>query len=95
MTVAPAPASSLARLAVDRLGHGPAVVLLHGIGGGRAIWGSEGSGTLQALAQAGFEALAFDLPGYGDSPLTANGRGEPRLTIASMAQAVADALDAA
>jgi pimeloyl-ACP methyl ester carboxylesterase len=59
---------------VDRLGRGPAVALLHGIGGGRAIWGAEGSGTLQALADAGFEALAFDLPGYADSPC----RGTPR-----------------
>jgi 3-oxoadipate enol-lactonase len=95
MTVALAPATSLAQLAVDRQGHGPAVVLLHGIGGGRVIWGAEGSGTLQALAQAGFEALAFDLPGYGASPLPVDGQGEPRLTLASMAQAVADALDAA
>lgn len=99
MTGAPAgPAGDVARLgrlALDRLGCGPAVVLLHGIGGGRAIWGAKGSGTLQVLAEAGFEALAFDLPGYGDSPLPADERGQPRLTIASMAQAVAEALGAA
>lgn len=40
---------------------GPLVVLLHGIGGGRAGWG----GTGPALAAAGFVALAVDLPGYG------------------------------
>jgi pimeloyl-ACP methyl ester carboxylesterase len=39
------------------------VILLHGIGGGRAMWPR----TLQALAAAGFDAIAVDLPGYGDS----------------------------
>lgn len=46
-----------------------AVLLLHGIGGGRAIWQGPrgGGGTLQALAEAGFRGVAIDLPGYGDS----------------------------
>jgi pimeloyl-ACP methyl ester carboxylesterase len=44
------------------------VLLLHGIGGGKAVWGDElGSGTLAALAGAGFRAVALDLPGYADS----------------------------
>ena len=46
---------------------GTAVLLLHGIGGGRSIWSDAGSGTLAALAQAGYQAVAIDLPGYGDS----------------------------
>jgi pimeloyl-ACP methyl ester carboxylesterase len=51
-------------LAFDREGPaGRPVVMLHGIGGGRAIW----RGTLAALAAAGFDAIAVDLPGYGDS----------------------------
>ncbi len=54
--------------AFDSLGHGStAVLLLHGIGGGRAIWSEQGSGTLQALAQAGYCAVAMDFPGYGES----------------------------
>jgi len=56
------------RVAFDEAGQGDtAVLLLHGIGGGSSIWGDQGSGTLQALARAGFRALSLDLPGYGDS----------------------------
>ena len=44
-----------------------AVLLLHGIGGGRSIWSAEASGTACAIADAGFRAVAIDLPGYGDS----------------------------
>ncbi len=44
------------------------VLLLHGIGGGAAIWADEGSGTVRALESAGHRALAIDLPGYGGAP---------------------------
>jgi 3-oxoadipate enol-lactonase len=44
------------------------VVLLHGVGGGRAAWGDALSGTGPALAAAGLTAVAVDLPGYGESP---------------------------
>ena len=73
-------------LACDRAGPagGPPVVLLHGIGGGRAIW----RGSLPALAAAGFDAIAFDLPGYGDSAL------EPPGGVDAMARAVAAAMQA-
>jgi len=51
--------------AFDELGQGTvAVLLLHGIGGGKAIWRD----SLQALAAAGFRAVALDFPGYGASP---------------------------
>lgn len=43
------------------------VVLLHGVGGGRESWGDTISGTGRAIAEAGFRAVAADLPGYGDS----------------------------
>lgn len=43
------------------------VVLLHGVGGGREAWGDSISGTGRALVEAGFTALAVDLPGYGAS----------------------------
>ena len=53
--------------AISELGQGEtAVLLLHGIGGGRSIWSDSGSDTLRALADAGHRALAIDLPGYGD-----------------------------
>lgn len=53
-----------------------AVLLLHGIGGGKSIWAD----TLPALAAAGFRAAALDFPGYGESP------GRP--TLAAMVEAV-------
>jgi pimeloyl-ACP methyl ester carboxylesterase len=43
-----------------------AVLLLHGIGGGRSIW----SDTVEALLAAGYCALAIDFPGYGGAPGT-------------------------
>jgi pimeloyl-ACP methyl ester carboxylesterase len=52
------------------------------VGGGRAIWAEQASGTARALAEAGFRALALDFPGYGSSP------GEP--TLGAMVQAVLD-----
>ncbi len=42
-----------------------AVLLLHGIGGGAAMWASDAAGTVDALAAAGFRVVAVDLPGYG------------------------------
>ncbi len=53
-----------------------AVLLLHGIGGGRSIWNDAASGTARALAMAGYAAVAVDLPGYGDS----EAMGAPDLT---------------
>ena len=44
-----------------------AVLLLHGIGGGQAIWAHDASGTADALAAAGYAAFSIDLPGYGES----------------------------
>jgi len=46
---------------------GTAVLLLHGIGGGRSIWADCVSGTAAAIAAAGCRAVAIDLPGYGGS----------------------------
>ena len=59
-----------------------AVFLLHGVGGGRAIWSDELSGLGATLAAAGFHVWAPDLPGYGDSPSI-----EP-WTLASVADSV-------
>ena len=67
-------------------GQGPVrVLLLHGIGGGQAIWRD----TLPALAAAGFRAAAMDFPGYGASP------GTPTLDgMVAAVQAVVAALGA-
>ena len=43
----------------DRL----AAVFVHGLGGRREVWGEQ----RQAFATAGFDAIAIDLPGHGDS----------------------------
>jgi 3-oxoadipate enol-lactonase len=69
------------RPAMDSAGSGDcAVVFVHGIGGGRAIWRD----SLAAMAAHGWRAVAIDLPGYGDTS------GVP--TMAAMAQALADTL---
>jgi len=43
-----------------------AVILLHGMKFQAATW--EETGTLQKLAEAGFHAVAIDMPGFGKSP---------------------------
>jgi len=68
--------------------HAPVVVLLHGVGGSRASFGDAVSGTGRAIAAAGFNAVAVDLPGYGESPSI-----EP-YTMASIAAALGDLVDA-
>lgn len=60
----------------------PALLLLHGIGGGRAIWDD----TVAAFSAAGQRCLAIDFPGYGQAT------GSP--TLDAMVQAVAEALQA-
>ncbi len=40
-----------------------AVFLLHGVGGGHSSWAA----TQAALAQHGYQAVAWDMPGYGSS----------------------------
>lgn len=45
-------------------GHGPVVVFLHGVGGGKASYDRQ----LPIFAAAGYRAAAFDSPGYGDNP---------------------------
>ena len=62
----------------------PSVVLLHGIGGRAFGWQAQ----LDALAAQGWHALAWDMPGYGDSPMA-----EP-YTFDALADALAALLDA-
>jgi pimeloyl-ACP methyl ester carboxylesterase len=58
------------------LGSGPVVVFLHGIGGGHLAFAPQ----LETFAQAGFRAVAWDMPGYGHSdpiePYTFKGLAE-------------------
>lgn len=55
-----------------------AVILLHGVGGGSSVWSPQ----LRALAEAGYRAVAWDMPGYGGSaPVTP-------YTMAGLAEAV-------
>jgi pimeloyl-ACP methyl ester carboxylesterase len=50
-------------LAVTVWGEGPAVLLMHGWGGGRA----QMTGFVEPLLDAGFRAVAFDQPAHGES----------------------------
>jgi pimeloyl-ACP methyl ester carboxylesterase len=49
----------------DQVGAGPAVVLLHAGIADRTMWFE----LLPSLADAGFRAVALDLPGFGDAPV--------------------------
>lgn len=57
-------------LHIAELGSGPSVLLLHGFPAYWADW----QGPMQALAAAGFRAIAPDLPGYGQSDRLRNVR---------------------
>src|SRR5918912_1279439 len=52
-------------LPYDEAGSGPAVVLIHAGIADRSMW----SAHLEPLAAAGYRALAFDLPGFGEAPV--------------------------
>lgn len=62
----------------------PSIVFLHGIGGRASGWAA----IQQACAEAGYASLAWDMPGYGDSPLL-----DP-CTFDGLADALAALMDA-
>jgi len=62
-----------ALLATIETGTGPVVLLVHGWGGFKEGWGC----LPQALADAGFRAVAVDLPGWGESPAPRRFRHTP------------------
>ncbi|GAA1653360.1 alpha/beta fold hydrolase [Actinoplanes couchii] len=62
-------------IAVETLGRGPAVLLLHGFPHTRAIWRE----VAPRLAAAGFRAIAPDLPGLGDSTPAVRGYQAPAI----------------
>ena len=49
-------------------GEGPVVLLVHGLASSMITWYCN----MEALAQAGYTAIAVDLPGYGDSGMPNN-----------------------
>ncbi len=63
----------------------PPIILIHGFISSNLIW----SHVLQPLAQAGFRAIAPDLPGYGYSDKPA----DAQYTIADQARAVVGLMD--
>lgn len=69
-------------LAYSASGSGPSVVLLHAFPLSRDLWRS----VTQPLADAGWQVITPDLPGFGASPSTAN-------SIDDAADAVASLLD--
>jgi pimeloyl-ACP methyl ester carboxylesterase len=71
-------------LASDRAGRGEPLLLLHGIGSTR----NDFAALLPQLAEH-FDVLSLDLPGHGDSPVSAR-----RPTVATLTDAVEADLDA-
>lgn len=69
-------------LARERAGSGPGVVLIHGFGGHRGVWGPD-------LRLPGRTTLALDLPGVGDSPPPAG----PAVDFGAVADRVAATLE--
>ncbi len=70
-------------LAYDRLGEGPALVLLHPLGADRRVWDP----VIDRLA-AQREVVVLDLPGFGESPALTS-----ESTPAALAAAVREQLD--
>lgn len=60
-----------------------ALFLLHGVGGGKDAW----PGQLDALAAAGCRIIAWDAPGYGETPVV-----EP-YTLAELARVLGALVD--
>jgi pimeloyl-ACP methyl ester carboxylesterase len=56
--------SVVAGIALERVGHGPPLLLIHGLGGTRGIWRPQ----IARLARER-DVIAVDMPGFGDSPL--------------------------
>ena len=67
--------------AFTTLGGGPTVLMLHGIGGGHLAFAPQ----VETLANAGYRAVAWDMPGYGHSapiePYTFKGLAESCITL--------------
>ena len=51
------------QLSFEQHGSGPAVVMIHGFGGSKAVWQPQ-----IAEFSRRYRVIALDLPGHGDSP---------------------------
>ena len=51
-------------IAHERAGSGEPLVLIHGTGSSRAVWGP-----VRSVLEREFDVIALDLPGHGESPL--------------------------
>lgn len=67
--------------AFTALGGGPTIVMLHGIGGGHLAFAPQ----VETFANAGYRAVAWDMPGYGHSapiePYTFKGLAQSCVTL--------------
>ncbi len=88
MTTTATSSGVAAGVAYTRRGTGPPLVLLHPLGADRQVWAP----VMDALA-AVHDVVAFDLPGFGDSPPLRLPDGWPP-TPARLAEGIAAALDA-
>jgi pimeloyl-ACP methyl ester carboxylesterase len=71
-----------APLALDRVGHGPPLVLLHPLGADRRVWDP-----VVARLRDHRELIGIDLPGFGESPVL-SGVPTPRALAAAVAAQV-------
>ena len=67
-------------------GEGPAVLLVHGLASSMITWYCN----MDALANAGFTAIAVDMPGYGDSGLADHLGYEPETAARFLADFTAE-----
>src|SRR5581483_1764805 len=72
------------------VGQGPALLLLHGLGGSGRAW----SGVVRQLRDR-YRLLSIDLPGHGESPAVAAGEDVGVAAIAARVRATADGLGVA
>jgi pimeloyl-ACP methyl ester carboxylesterase len=64
-----------ATIHTETIGHGPTIVMVHGLTASRHDWGP----TAPALVDAGFQAVAVDQRGHGDSTAGTAGFGSSQL----------------
>lgn len=76
-------------LAHDRRGHGPPLVLVHGLGSAKTVWAL----ITPELAKS-FDVIAVDLPGHGQTPWIAGTAMDPR-ALADSVRATLDGLGVA
>ena len=74
-------ASVVAGIALERVGAGPPLLLIHGLGGTRGIWRPQ----IERLARER-DVIAVDMPGFGDSPVL-NERPTPWALAAAISRA--------